>query len=306
VSGATHLTALDAVLRRAGDTCACRLLDGKHPIQEVLSGRARAPPAAAWSLVRTGEEPAIELRGVTAHLGGGAGVGPLELVVVRGETVAVIGESGAGKSTLLRLVLGLTAPEGGEVRFDGAPVRAEDDALRQRIGYVVQGGALFPHLTAGENATLVARHLRWDGSRLARRLAELLRLVRLPDDVVDRYPRELSGGQAQRVALVRALFLDPEALLLDEPLGALDPLTRALLQQDLRGMFAELGKTVVLVTHDLAEAAFLARRLVLLREGAVVQVGTVDDLVRRPADPFVGRFVRAHRALHLPDPGVPS
>ena len=250
--------------------------------------------------------PAIELRGVTAGLDGGAAVGPLDLAVARGETVAVIGESGAGKSTLLRLVLGLIAPGHGTVRFDGAPVRADDDALRRRIGYVVQGGALFPHLTAGENATLVARHLRWDGERVARRLAELLRLVRLPDGVVHRYPRELSGGEAQRVSLVRALFLDPEALLLDEPLGALDPLTRALLQQDIRRMFAELGKTVVLVSHDLAEASFLAQRLVLLREGAVVQVGTVDDLVRRPADPFVARFVRAQRALHLPDPEARS
>jgi osmoprotectant transport system ATP-binding protein len=257
-------------------------------------------------VTKAAEVPAIELRGVTAGLDGGAAVGPLDLAVARGETVAVIGESGAGKSTLLRLVLGLIAPERGTVRFDGAPVRADDDALRRRIGYVVQGGALFPHLTAGENATLVARHLRWDGERVARRLAELLRLVRLPDGVVDRYPRELSGGEAQRVSLVRALFLDPEALLLDEPLGALDPLTRALLQQDIRRMFAELGKTVVLVSHDLAEASFLAQRLVLLREGAVVQVGTVDDLVRRPADPFVARFVRAQRALHLPDPEARS
>lgn len=252
------------------------------------------------------ESPAIELRGVTARFGGGAGIGPLDLVVARGETIAVIGESGAGKSTLLRLVLGLAAPDRGTVAFDGAPVRPEDDALRRRIGYVVQGGALFPHLTAGENATLVARHLRWDAGRIARRLADLLRLVRLSTAAVDRYPSELSGGEAQRVSLVRALFLDPGALLLDEPLGALDPLTRALLQQDLRELFAELGKTVVLVTHDLAEASFVAHRLVLLRGGAVVQVGTVDDLVRRPADPFVTRFVRAHRALHLPEPGARS
>jgi osmoprotectant transport system ATP-binding protein len=252
------------------------------------------------------EAPAIELRGVTARLGPDATVGPLDLAVTRGETVAVLGESGAGKSTLLRLVLGLLAPDRGAVRFEGASVRADDDALRRRIGYVVQGGALFPHLTAAENATLVARHLRWDRERIGRRLAELLRLVRLPDAIVDRYPRELSGGQAQRVSLVRALFLDPQALLLDEPLGALDPLTRALLQQDLRGLFAELGKTVVLVSHDLAEASFLARRIVVLRDGLVVQVGTLDDLVRRPADPFVAQFVGAQRTLHLPGPEAAS
>lgn len=246
------------------------------------------------------EAPAIELRGVTARLGAGAPIGPLDLAVTGGETLAVIGESGAGKSTLLRLVLGLVAPERGEVLLDGAPVRGDDDARRRRIGYVVQGGALFPHLTVRENATLVAGHLGWDRRRMAQRLSELLGLVLLPEALVDRYPRELSGGQAQRVSLVRALFLDPEALLLDEPLGALDPLTRAQLQGDLRRVFAELGKTVLLVTHDLAEAAFLARRLVLLREGRVAQVGSLEDLARRPADPFVSRFVRAHRTLHLP------
>jgi osmoprotectant transport system ATP-binding protein len=247
--------------------------------------------------------PAIELRGAARRFGEGGGVGPVDLAVARGEVVALIGESGSGKSTLLRLVLGLARPDAGEVRVAGAPVRPEDDGHRRRIGYVIQGGALFPHLTAGENATLVARHLRWDPPRIARRLAELEGLVRLPPGALARYPRELSGGQAQRVALVRALFLEPEVLLLDEPLGALDPLTRASLQEDLRRVFTALAKTVVLVTHDLAEAAFLARRLVLLREGAVVQVGSLDDLARHPAAPFVARFVRAHRALQLPAEG---
>jgi osmoprotectant transport system ATP-binding protein len=246
------------------------------------------------------QTPAIELRGATRRFADGAGVGPVDLAVAPGETVALIGESGSGKSTLLRLVLGLDRPDAGEVRFAGAPVRPEDDAVRRRIGYVIQGGALFPHLTAAGNATLVARHLRWDPTRVERRLRELEWLVRLPPGALARHPRELSGGQAQRVALVRALFLDPEVLLLDEPLGALDPLTRASLQEDLRRVFADLGKTVVLVTHDLAEAAFLARRLVLLREGAVVQAGSLEDLARRPADPFVARFVHAHRALRLP------
>ncbi len=247
--------------------------------------------------------PAIELRGAARRFADGGGVGPVDLAVAPGETVALIGESGSGKSTLLRLVLGLAVPDAGEVRFAGARVRPEDDALRRRIGYVIQGGALFPHLTAAENATLVARHLRWEPARVARRLRELEGLVQLPASALARYPRELSGGQAQRVARVRALFLDPEVLLLDEPLGALDPLTRASLQEDLRRVFADLGKTVVLVTHDLAEAAFLARRLVLLRDGAIVQAGSLDDLARRPAEPVVARFVGAHRALRLPAEG---
>jgi osmoprotectant transport system ATP-binding protein len=224
----------------------------------------------------------------------------VDLAIRRGETVALIGPSGAGKSTLLRVLLGLAPLDAGEARIAGEPVRRDDDAARRRIGYVVQGGALFPHLTAAENASLVARHLRWDAGRIAARLAELAAFARLEPDALARYPSALSGGQAQRVALVRALFLDPELLLLDEPLGALDPLTRADLQVDLRRAFEELGRTVVLVTHDLAEAAFFAGRLVLLRDGEVVQEGSLEDLAGAPADAFVARFVRAQRLLVLP------
>jgi osmoprotectant transport system ATP-binding protein len=243
--------------------------------------------------------PLVELRGATRRHPGGVTVGPFDLAVARGETVALIGESGSGKSTVLRLVMGLVPPDAGEALVDGAPV-GSDPARRRRVGWAVQGGALFPHLTAAGNATLVARHLRWPPERIARRLGELASLARLPPDALARYPSELSGGQAQRVALVRALFLDPEVLLLDEPLGALDPLTRADLQDDLRRAFAALGKAVLLVTHDLAEAAFFARRLVLLRGGRAVQEGTLLDLARAPADAFVARFVRAQRGLALP------
>ncbi len=227
-------------------------------------------------------------------------VGPIDLAVHRGETVALLGESGSGKSTLLRLLLGLLRPDEGEVRFAGEPVRGDDPAFRRRVGYVVQGGGLFPHLSAADNAALVARHLRWEPARIARRLGELATLARLPLDALSRLPRELSGGQAQRVSLVRALFLDPELLLLDEPLGALDPLTRADLQADLRRAFEDLGKTVVFVTHDLAEAAFFSSRLVLLREGRVAQEGSFGDLAGSPAEPFVARFVGAQRRLALP------
>ncbi len=242
----------------------------------------------------------IELRGATKRHPGGAVIGPVDLAVARGETVALIGPSGSGKSTLLRLLLGLLRPDAGEVRFGGEPARGEDPSFRRRIGYVVQGGALFPHLTAAENATIVARHLRWDPARTARRLAQLATLTRLPPDALARFPLALSGGQAQRVSLMRALFLDPEVLLLDEPLGALDPLTRADLQADLRRAFDDLGKTVVFVTHDLAEAAFFSRRLALLRDGRVVQEGSLEDLSRAPAEPFVARFVSAQRTLALP------
>ncbi len=245
--------------------------------------------------------PGLELRRVVKRYPD-ASVGPIDLTVGRGEVVSLVGESGSGKSTLLRLLLGLVRADAGEVRIAGAPVQVGAAPARP-IGYVVQRGALFPHLTAAENVTLVARHHRWDPARIAHRLGELMALVRLPETVLARFPHQISSGQAQRVALVRALFLDPEVLLLDEPLGALDPLTRASLQDDLRQLFADLGKTVVLVTHDLGEAALLANRLVLLRDGVVAQEGSIDDLARHPADDFVTRFVRAHRGLQLPPEG---
>ncbi len=243
----------------------------------------------------------LELDGAVVRHPGGATVGPITLSVAEGSTVALLGPSGAGKSTLLRLLLGLVAPDEGAVRMRGERMTASAHALRRRIGYVVQGGGLFPHLTARENVTLVARHLGLPRPGVEARVRELAGLARLEEAALGRYPNQLSGGQAQRVGLVRALLLDPAVLLLDEPLGALDPLTRADLQDDLKGLFASLGKTVVLVSHDLAEAAFFARRLVLLRDGRVLQEGTLEELARVPQDPFVTRFLRAQRGLALPE-----
>lgn len=240
--------------------------------------------------------PALELRNAVVRYGGRgapAAVGPVTLEVPEGRTLALIGPSGSGKSTALKLLMGLLEPDAGEVLFRGEPVRRDDHARRRRMGYVVQGGGLFPHLTAGGNVTLVARHLGWDAARVEGRVRELAALARLPAERLGSYPGELSGGQAQRVSLMRALMLDPEVLLLDEPLGALDPITRSELQQELRRIFAELRKTVVLVTHDLAEAAFFADRLVLLRDGGIVQQGPMAELLGAPADGFVERFVRA-------------
>ncbi len=231
---------------------------------------------------------------------GGAVVGPVSFALEAGQTLALVGPSGAGKSTLLRLLLGLLAPDAGEVRFQGSPIGPGDDALRRRMGYVVQGGGLFPHLTARENAALVARWLGWPQGRVDARIEELAALTRLDAVALGRFPGELSGGQAQRVGLMRALLLDPEVLLLDEPLGALDPLTRAELQEDLRAAFAALGKTVLLVTHDLAEAVFFAGRLAVLAGGRVVQEGSFEELLRAPADPFVTRFLHAQRGLSFP------
>jgi len=244
----------------------------------------------------------LELRDVSKRFGDTETVRSVALAVPEGRTVALIGPSGCGKSTLLRLMIGLIDPDGGSVRFDGRELRPENVlGLRHRMGYVIQDGGLFPHLTARGNAALQARHLGWPEERIAGRIAELAELTRFPGDGLDRYPAQLSGGQRQRVSLMRALMLDPGLLLLDEPLGALDPIIRSDLQEDLRRIFRTLGKTVVLVTHDLAEARYLADRIVLLHRGRVVQEGSYAELAAHPADPFVERFLRAQRSLH--DPG---
>jgi osmoprotectant transport system ATP-binding protein len=238
----------------------------------------------------------LELRDVVKSYGPARVLDGVSLGAAQGRTTVLLGPSGCGKSTLLRVMIGLIRPDAGDVRFDGVPVTpATVRRLRLRMGYVVQDGGLFPHMTAAGNVTLMARQLGWDRGRVQNRLAELARLARLPAELLDRYPAQLSGGQRQRVGLMRALMLDPEALLLDEPLGALDPITRAELQRDLRSAFRELNKAVVLVTHDLSEAAALGDEVVLLERGRVAQRGSLRDLVQRPASPFVAAFVQAQR-----------
>ena len=239
------------------------------------------------------ETPPIELRGVAKRYGGIEVLKATTLSLGRGVNV-LLGPTGSGKSTLLRLLTGLALPSAGEVLLWGQPVTPRTiGVLRRRIGYVIQEGGLFPHLTAAANVTLAARYFGWEPARIEHRLDELIALTRFPRQGMARFPLQLSGGQRQRVSLMRALMAGPELLLLDEPLGALDPMIRAELREDLRGIFRRLGQTVVIVTHDLAEAEFFADRVVLLREGAIVQEGPFADLLDRPADDFVGQFVRA-------------
>jgi osmoprotectant transport system ATP-binding protein len=238
----------------------------------------------------------IELNDVRKRFGPAVALDGIDLRIEPLRTTVLLGESGSGKSTLLRVILGLVAPDHGTVRVDGSGIEPESvESFRRRIGFVVQGGGLFPHLTARENVTLVARYLRWPAAKIGDRVAALVALTRFPADALDRHPAQLSGGQAQRVSLMRALMLDPEILLLDEPLGALDPVTRRELQNDLKTLFAQVAKTVVFVTHDLGEAAFFADQVVLLRDGRIVQAGTLESLVRSPADPFVTEFIQASR-----------
>jgi osmoprotectant transport system ATP-binding protein len=246
-------------------------------------------------------DPVLELIGVSRSFGDTVALQTTDLAVEAGRTTVLIGPSGCGKSTLLRLMIWLIRPDAGTVRFEG---RAFDDddvlELRHRMGYVIQDGGLFPHLSAADNVSLLARHLGWDRARIDARLSELTDLTHFPVSGLDRFPAQLSGGQRQRVSLMRALMLDPDVLLLDEPLGALDPIVRSDLQVELRDIFRSLGKTVVMVTHDMGEAGFFGDCIVMMREGRVVQQGSLADLIANPAEEFVERFISAQRtALHV-------
>ncbi len=239
----------------------------------------------------------VRLRGVSKSFGGTTALAPTDLAFASGLTTALIGPSGCGKSTLLRLLIALLEPDRGEVIFDGEKVNAANaQELRRRVGYVIQEGGLFPHLTARANVLLMSRHLVRPEKESEQRLQELCELSRFPGEALDRYPAELSGGQRQRVSLMRALMLSPEVLLLDEPLGALDPLVRSALQRDLKEIFARLKQTTILVTHDMSEAAYLADEIVLLNEGRIVQRGSVTDLRDHPASEFVTEFINAQRS----------
>jgi osmoprotectant transport system ATP-binding protein len=224
----------------------------------------------------------------------------VSLTIAPGDTTALIGPSGSGKSTLFALLTGLMKPDAGVVYFRDQDIsRGSIRQLRQCIGYVIQDGGLFPHLTGHANVTLMAAHVGWTKKKIASRVEELLELTRLSPEILARYPAEMSGGQRQRVALVRALMLDADVLLLDEPLGSLDPIVRAELQQELAKIFRRLHKTVALITHDLAEAAFFADRIVLLRDGRVVQTGSIGELQENPADDFVRQFVLAQQLTRV-------
>lgn len=236
----------------------------------------------------------LQFAGVSKAYGGKTVVAPLDLTVASGEVAVLLGPSGCGKTTILRMVAGLVEPTLGAITVDNLKLGERTLAqVRRRLGYVIQEGGLFPHLTAVGNVQLMARHEGWPKQRIAKRLAELVEMTRFPTDALDRYPNELSGGQRQRLSLMRALFLSPQVLLLDEPLGALDPLIRAGLQRDLKEAFARSGATVLLVTHDLVEASWFADWVCVLQSGRVVQQGKFADIVERPASEFVREFVNS-------------
>ena len=234
---------------------------------------------------------------------GGAAVRDLSLNIEAGEFVVLIGPSGCGKSTTLSLINRLIEPSAGTVEIDGMRIAdTEQVALRRRIGFVFQGIGLFPHLTIAENIGITPRLAGWERSRIAERVRELLQLVRLvPERYAARYPHELSGGEQQRVGVARALAAEPKIMLMDEPFGALDPLVRDELGAEVGSIHNRLNLTTVLVTHDMTEALLLADRIVVMRDGGIVQSGTPAQLVSAPADEFVREMIDnpRRRAMRL-------
>ena len=239
---------------------------------------------------------AIELTGVEKRYGGRAALAGVSLSVQPGEFTALVGGSGSGKTTLLKTINGLVTPDAGRVQVGGAPADAQPAyVLRRRIGYVFQEIGLFPHLTVGENIAITPKLLGWDAARIAARVETLLELVALPSEAAGRAPSQLSGGQRQRVGVARALAAEPAILLMDEPFGALDPLTRDQLGTDYRGLHDRLGLTTLMVTHDMAEAVLLADRIVVLAAGRILADGKPAELLATATDPEVRALLEAPR-----------
>ena len=244
----------------------------------------------------------IRLENVTKKYAGqkSAAVDGLSLVIPAGEIVMFVGPSGCGKTTSLKMINRLIEPTSGTIHIGDNDISGQSaDDLRRHIGYVIQGGSLFPHMTVAKNIAIVPKMLGWEQDRIDTRVDELLDLVSLdPGKYRDRYPRELSGGQQQRVGVARGLAADPPAILMDEPFGAVDPITRQRLQDELLSIQRELRKTIVCVTHDIDEAIKLGDRILILQEGAqVAQYDTPDAILANPANDFVADFVGAGSSL---------
>ena len=239
-------------------------------------------------------EPLIELSGVSKRYGALAALDSVDLAIEAGAFVALVGGSGSGKTTLLKTINDLIRPDAGRVSVAREDVAAaEPHRLRRRIGYVFQEVGLFPHLTVAENIGITPRLLGWDKPRIAARVAELLELTALPAEVAERAPAALSGGQRQRVGVARALAAEPRLMLMDEPFGALDPVTRDALGAEYRALHARLGLTSVMVTHDMAEAVLLADRIVVLDRGRILADGAPAALLSSAQDPAVRALLEA-------------
>jgi len=234
----------------------------------------------------------IRVENLSKRYGTTAVVDNVWFSVAPGETLVLLGTSGSGKTTTLKMLNRLIEPDSGQIRLDGTDVRQQDaPTLRRRIGYVIQDGGLFPHYTVAEAIATVPNLLGWEPDRIRERTDELIRKLQLPEAVLNRYPADLSGGQRQRVGLARALATRPPVVLMDEPFGALDPFTRRHVRRELFGLSELQETTVVLVTHDVAEALELADRIALMHQGRIVQIGLPGDLTNQPANDFVRDFL---------------
>ncbi|HYF77672.1 MAG TPA: ABC transporter ATP-binding protein [Symbiobacteriaceae bacterium] len=236
------------------------------------------------------------------YAGGQKAVDDLSLDIARGEFVCFIGPSGCGKTTTMKMINRLHEPTSGKITVNGKDIMQMDAVeLRRSIGYVIQQIGLFPHMTIAQNVELVPRLLGWDAARRQQRINELMPMVGLDPAIYrNRYPKELSGGQQQRVGVIRALAAEPDLILMDEPFGALDPITRETLQDELKRLQAKLKKTIIFVTHDMDEALKLADRIVVMKEGRAHQVATPEELLRNPKDEFVAQFIGRDRLTDSP------
>lgn len=232
------------------------------------------------------------------YKGGKKAVKNISLDIKKGEFICFIGPSGCGKTTTMKMINRLIEPSEGKILINGENIMDKDPVeLRRQIGYVIQQIGLFPHMTILENITLVPKLLKWNEQKKKERALELLQLVDMGPEYLERYPYELSGGQQQRIGVLRALASNPPLILMDEPFGALDPITRDALQEEFKNLQRTLDKTIVFVTHDMDEAIKLADRIVILKAGEIVQVGTPDEILRKPANEFVEEFIGKERLL---------
>ncbi|WP_028393247.1 betaine/proline/choline family ABC transporter ATP-binding protein [Bacillus cihuensis] len=232
------------------------------------------------------------------YKGGKKAVNNLSLEFKKGEFIVFIGPSGCGKTTTMKMINRLIEPSEGSIYINGENILEKDPVqLRREIGYVIQQIGLFPHMTIQENISLVPKLLKWPEEKRRTRARELLELVDMTPEYLERFPHELSGGQQQRIGVLRALAADQSLILMDEPFGALDPITRDSLQEEFKKLQQKLGKTIVFVTHDMDEALKLADQIVILRDGQLVQVGTPDEILRNPANDFVEEFIGKERLV---------
>ncbi|WP_367783862.1 betaine/proline/choline family ABC transporter ATP-binding protein [Streptococcus pluranimalium] len=245
------------------------------------------------------DKPIIEFKNVRKIYGDNVAVDTANLSVTAGEFICFIGTSGSGKTTLMRMINRMLKPSEGNIYFEGKDISTINPIhLRRKIGYVIQNIGLMPHMTIYENITLVPKLLKWPEEKKKSKAKELIKLVELPEDFLDRYPSELSGGQQQRIGVIRALAADQDVILMDEPFGALDPITREGIQDLVKTLQEKMGKTIVLVTHDMDEALKLASRIVVMDNGQMVQVATPDDILHHPATEFVEKMIGEERLMH--------